>query len=581
MFKHMKIKSQVIAVIALILSIVITLQIFLYILLQSQNKKSITTIYNSISDNVETQINSLHYDIAEICSLLSTHSNMQDFLFKFSAPERVRSINRIDEIISDYRARNQNIACLAIAKDYKFFLSSESNNFYLELDALIKKYLNPSNIQKMFVPSFKVDDKIYFAYILPIYPTDVNFATPEHRGNYIICIYEMKSIGYTPYSFIDGDKINMVITDNNNTVLLSSDVSQHGQPLSDSAIKKNYFSKTFSLSEPDWNVTVFAPLEDVMSLSNVSRLFVILMVFFNIIMLLLLMKLLNGVFVDRLIMLKKSITNIPDDFTNHQISYKHHDEFSEIVDVINQFTHKIGSLNKEKLDTLDKLYNAELLQKETQILYLYGQMSPHFLYNSMFCIQGMALKHNATDIVEVTSSLSKVFRYFSNNLSVSTIRKDISFAVEYFKILNMRRHSPVDIHMNIDESLENVRCLKMIYQPILENVLKHAFLPDESGLVTISSVPDEKFAIIEITDNGKGFEPAVLENLLREMESNNLKDIQNSNHVGLINVHMRLKLHYGETCGLRISSTPGNGTTVRVLIEKDSRKLETFSFENA
>ena len=372
----------------------------------------------------------------------------------------------------------------------------------------------------------------------------------------------------------------MVITDKNNNILLSADPAMHGQPLPDSAIEKNYFSKTFSLSEPDWNVTVFAPLESVTSLSNISNVFVIFMIFFNIITLLLMVKLLNGTFVERMMTLKESINKIPDDCTGHHISYKYNDEISEIVEVINQFIQKISVLNQEKLDALDKLYNAELLQKETQMLYLYGQMSPHFLYNSMFCIQSMALKRNATDIVEITSSLSKVFRYFSNNLNISTIHKDILFAVEYFKIINLRRKSPIEIKIDIDEALESVPCLKMIYQPILENVLKHAFSPNTSGCVTISSVPDNELAIIDITDNGNGFDPEILESLTREMISSNLKEIQNSTHIGLINVHMRLKLYYGEDCGLEIITQQGKGTKVRIRIKKDLKKAEALSFES-
>lgn len=581
MFKAMKIKSQVIAVIALLLSVVVALQVLLYIFLQSQNKKSVSAIFNSISDNVENQINSLNYDIAEICSLLSTHSAMQDFLYDFSEPERVHNLSRINEIMNDYRMRNQNICCLAIAENYKYFFSAESSDFYFELDKLAKKYLNSANIQKMYVPSFTKDGKTYFAYILPIYPIDINHFVGKHTGNYILCIYEMKSIGYSPYSFVDGDKINMVITDKNNNVLLSADSTKHGKPLDASLIKKNYLTKTFSLTEPDWNVTVFTPLEGIMSLSDISRLFVIFMVIFNIIMLLLMIKLLNGTFIKRMMVLKEAITQIPTNPADEPISYQYNDEFSEVVDVINQIMHKISVLNREQLSTRDKLYNAELLQKETQMLYLYGQMSPHFLYNSMFCIQGMALKHGADDIVELTASLSKVFRYFSNNLNISTIGKDISFAVEYFKIINIRRVAPVTIQVNIDESLKQISCLKMIYQPILENVLKHAFSPTESGLVTVSSVPHEQFAIIEITDNGKGFNEETLKQLYNEMTSSNLKDIQTSSHVGLINVHMRLKLYYGEDCGLQITSKQGEGSTIRILIKKETGNKEPFPFENS
>lgn len=575
MFKNMKIKSQVIAVIALLLSIVISLQVFLYIVLQSQNKKSVSMIFNSISDNVESQLKGLKYDISEICSLLSTHSVVQNYLYSFSESERVRNIYRINEIISDYRARNQNICCLAVIKDYKTFLSSESESLYLELNNLISKYIDPENVQKVFTPSFVSGGKTYFAYFLPIFPTEIDYRSEVHSGNYVACIYELKTISYSPYSFIDDNQINMIITDENNNVLISPDVSLHNKAFDSSFIKKDYLSKSFSLSEPNWRVTIFAPFKGVMSMSDISKLFIVLMVIFNLIMLLFMIKLLNGTFIKRLMILKESITKIPSDCTDYSVSYSYGDEYKEIVTVINQILHKISVLNEEKLATLDKLYKAELLQKETQIFYLYGQMSPHFLYNSMFCIQGMALKHKADDIVNVTASLSNVFRYFSSNLNVSTIGQDIHFAVEYFKILNMRRQAPAQLKLNIDDSLNSIRCLKMIYQPILENSLKHAFSPQTSGEVLITSIEDDEYAIIEIEDNGKGIGSEILDTLTKEMEVNTINDIHRGEHVGLINVHMRLKLYYGDDCGLKITSKPDCGTKVQIKFKKhfDKNKL--------
>ena len=579
MFKNMKIKSQVIAVIALLLSIVISLQVFLYIVLQSQNKKSVSMIFNSISDNVESQLKVLKYDISAICSLLSTHSVVQNYLYSFSESERVRNIYRINEIISDYRARNQNICYLAVIKNHKTILSSESENLYLELNMLLAEYIDPENAQKIFTSSFVADGKTYFAYFLPIFPTEIDFRSEVHSGNYIACIYELKTISYSPYSFIDDNQINMVITDENNKVLISPDISLHNKPFDSSVIKKDYLSKSFSLSEPNWKVTIFTPFKGVMSMSDISKLFIVLMVFFNVIMLLFMIKLLNGTFIKRLMILKEAITKIPSESTDYSVSYNYGDEYKEIVTVINQILQKISVLNSEKLVTLDKLYKAELLQKETQIFYLYGQMSPHFLYNSMFCIQGMALKHNAEDIVNLTASLSNVFRYFSSNLNLSTIGQDIHFAVEYFKILNIRRQVPVELKSDIDDSLGNIRCLKMIYQPILENTLKHAFAPDKTGTVTIKSVNDDEYAIIEIEDNGKGMEKDVLDSIMQKMESTALNEIPNSERVGLINIHMRLKLYYGDDSGIKITSRPCCGTKVEVRFKKHASD-DKLPFDN-
>ena len=110
----------------------------------------------------------------------------------------------------------------------------------------------------------------------------------------------------------------------------------------------------------------------------------------------------------------------------------------------------------------------------------------------------------------MVSSLSKVFRYFSNNQPIATIRQDLESAIEYFNVINMRRTIPIKLENKVESGLFAVPCLKMIFQPVLENTLKHAFVLDTEGTVVISSVYDDKKAIIEITDNGKGMPEKIL-----------------------------------------------------------------------
>lgn len=577
MFKKMKIKEQAVALIAVILSIWMILQISLYFILQSNTQKNISIIFNSIAQNTEMQIRDLNFQIAEICSLLSGHSVTQSYLYEYNHSEIVRGLNRANELIRDYRLRNQNIACMAIVKNDRYFLSSEKEDFpFAQLDILIDRFSTSGEIKKQFIPSFIADNKTYFAYIMPIYPTKIDYYTQEPVRNYVICIYEIKTISYSPYFFVDSSKIDLIITDANDRIMLSSDVGSHGQLRTEQTSRKKHLSSTFILEDTGWTVTVLMSLKGIQAFSDVSTLYILLMVIFNIITLLLLTRVLNGTLVRRITLLHRSISRVPSDCTDYYITYPYDDELSEIITVINHILQKINNLNQEKITTVNRLHDAELLQKETRIFYLYGQMSPHFLYNSMTCIQGMALKHNAKDIIQVTTSLSHVFRYFSNNLNISTIKQDMHFAIEYFKILNLRRKSPIELTTNIDSSLNSIPCLKMIYQPLLENVLRHAFGPLDSGSVSITSIPDDTFAIIEIADKGKGIDNIVLNHLNHELAKTNVKEIQNSDHVGLINVHMRLKLYYGKESGIKITSVPDKGTTIRITFKKQLDNNELF-----
>jgi two-component system sensor histidine kinase YesM len=229
----------------------------------------------------------------------------------------------------------------------------------------------------------------------------------------------------------------------------------------------------------------------------------------------------------------------------------------------------INKLNQTQMKIKDELHNAQLLQKKTQIFYLQGQVSPHFLYNSMMHIQGVALKHNVSEIVNMTNSLSKVFRYFSSNVTISTIKQDLDVAIDYFHVINMRRANPVGINYDMDTETLNTQIIKMVFQPILENILKHAFSSGSSGTLSISSKPPEGgYSIVTIQDNGKGIPSDKLEEVKKSLSENTFLSAYNqTENVGLLNVHTRLKMYYGPECGITIDSKLNYGTTVWVKVK--------------
>ena len=565
----LKIKSQIVILTAVTLCVIMFLQIILYFLLQHESDDIITSVFDSVSQNTTAQIEKLNDEIMEISSLLAVQEIIQESIYTSSPSEIVKNLGNLQNLIYEYKERNQNIAFLGLIKHDSLFMSSESVPLYSEVRNLLRYIPDKKITEAIFTPSFIYEGHSYFGCITPIFSTNISYITPAHPGNYVVCIYEMNRVSYAPYAFIDNSQIGLIVTDEENRILLSADTKEHGKEFIPNNTYKNFLYRTLSINNPKWNITVLMPSDSVSNLSTLSHIFIGFMIILSIVMLIIMFILLNNIIIKKIELLKKNVSKISNNDRTYRIQYNYNDELSEIVSEINKVLETLHGLNEEKLETLDRLYQAQLLQKETQIFYLFGQVSPHFLYNSLSYIQGVAFQYNATEIVHMTSSLSKVFRYFSNNLSLSTIKQDLDCAIEYFNVINIRRENPITLINTVDEELLNVRCLKMIYQPILENVLKHAFSVDESGTVTISSVPDKYKAIIDISDTGKGFSKSILRKLREKMNENDLNKIQNSEHIGLLNVNMRLKLYYKES-GIEIRSTENKGATIRIIFDKEA-----------
>lgn len=570
----MKIKTQIIVSTAIILGVISLLQIFLYSILQHESKDSVSSIFNSIAHTSVQQIDKLNEEISKTSSLLAVHRTVQANLYEYSYSEMVKNASVLQNLLSDYLSSNQNIAYLGVIKEHALFMSAEKEVLYDEVRRIVRTLPEPKNTNPIFIPSFRYEGSTYFACATPIFPTNISYYTPNHTGNFIVCVYEMDRIEYVPSGIIDNNLINLVITDNSNRILLSTEPENHDKPFDAEKTGEKFLLKTIPLANTSWNANVYMSSRGTSIFSNLTLFFVLFMIIFTVAMLFLMLKLLNDIIIKRINLLKENVQKISDNDTTYRISYDYKDELEIITTTINRVLDKIHNLNQDKLNALEKLYHAELLQKETRIFYLYGQISPHFLYNSLSYIQGHALEYKAYEIVNMVISLSKVFRYFSNNKNLSTIQQDLNCAIEYFNVINLRRTHPITLINNVDENLYHIPCLKMIYQPILENVLTHAFTIDTSGTVTISSISHEDKVIIEIADNGKGISPEKLESIKLQMAEKDLNKIQNSEHIGLLNVNMRLKLYYNSECGIEITSEESKGTTVRIMFEKAPPQTE-------
>ena len=88
-------------------------------------------------------------------------------------------------------------------------------------------------------------------------------------------------------------------------------------------------------------------------------------------------------------------------------------------------------------------------------------------------------------------------------------------------------------------------------QPIVENAIRHGVRIRENGLVTVRTRRTEEGHVIEIRDNGKGF----------DVKADALSD---PTHIGIRNVRERIEQMCGGT--LTIESVLDKGTTVLILI---------------
>lgn len=235
----------------------------------------------------------------------------------------------------------------------------------------------------------------------------------------------------------------------------------------------------------------------------------------------------------------------------------------------NQMLDEIALLTMEIVDSSARIYELQLLQKETEIAFLNSQINPHFLYNTLECIQGIASARKVDEINRMTAALGRIFRYSISEKQIVEIKEELQIVRNYLEIQQIRFEDRFEVELNIDESLLHLKVKKMLLQPIVENALFHGLeLKFEKGHLWIRVMEEEGKLLIIVQDDGAGIEAGKLEllqKLLAGAEVSQGTEAANRG-IGILNVNRRLKNAYGEPYGLMIESKENIGTKVTLIL---------------
>ena len=215
--------------------------------------------------------------------------------------------------------------------------------------------------------------------------------------------------------------------------------------------------------------------------------------------------------------------------------------------MINQFYKNLITLYKRSKELEENNLRA-------QYTALQNQLNPHFLFNTLNSLRFVAAMHKDQIVSDGIQALSSLLQNtLTNKNEYITIQEELENLENYFAILRIRYAGSFEYSFDVEEE-ELLSCLvpKLILQPLAENSVMHGSSDDGSVMeILITCWEENNHLIIELCDNGKGFEvtPAALE------------PHTNRKKIGITNVNDRIQLNFGKEYGLKVNSHPGEGTT--------------------
>lgn len=221
----------------------------------------------------------------------------------------------------------------------------------------------------------------------------------------------------------------------------------------------------------------------------------------------------------------------------------------------------------EKIEQLmQEIINQQNQRRKSELDALQSQINPHFLYNTLESITWMVEANKNTDAVFMISELAKLLRIsLSKGKTIIKISDELQHSKSYMNIQKARYKERFETEFIIDEEINNYCTVKLIIQPILENAIYYGvgnMDEDDGGKIIVRGEKKGDDIYISVEDNGMGMSEDVVENILKD----NNKVPKHGSGVGLINVHSRIRLMYGNEYGLTVYSEPDEGTRVVIHI---------------
>ena len=237
---------------------------------------------------------------------------------------------------------------------------------------------------------------------------------------------------------------------------------------------------------------------------------------------------------------------------SHRVELATSDEFNELAVGMNTMSEQIELLLERGIEE----------QKQMQMMehkVLQAQISPHFLYNTLDAIIWAAEADNMSDVITLVTSLSSFFRIsLSHGIDFIPISDEIEHVRNYLVIQQIRYSDVLTYEIIVDEAIPDVKILKLLLQPLVENSLYHGIKNTrDRGKISVSITSEGEKLRFRVADTGIGMTPERLEELVHDVRHGS-----GEKGYGLYNVNRRLKLYYGIQDGIEIKSEYKHGTEV-------------------
>ena len=218
-----------------------------------------------------------------------------------------------------------------------------------------------------------------------------------------------------------------------------------------------------------------------------------------------------------------------------------------------------------------RLRQVEQLARSAELRALQAHINPHFLFNTLDSLVGLAVATGNAAIVKMMRSLIHIFRYTTRNSGeLVPLREELDYLREYVSLQQTRYGSRFTFELAAPEEILEAKIFKFCIQPLVENCFIHGVEKSlDPVMIRVAARHIDKDIEICVSDNGPGMTSARLEEINGSLEQETYESGSQGHGVGVSNIHHRLKYAYGNAYGIRLEPLqPGLAVHLRFPVER-------------
>jgi two-component sensor histidine kinase len=167
----------------------------------------------------------------------------------------------------------------------------------------------------------------------------------------------------------------------------------------------------------------------------------------------------------------------------------------------------IFRLVKQQQKTALEKNRKEKLNLELKALR--SQLNPHFVFNALNSIQGLMNKNEPDAANHYLAEFSTLLRESLKNKDAEFVplQKELKILETYIKLEQLRFQFQYMVKVADNLATNDIEIPSLLIQPLVENAIKHGAGPkNENGFLQVQFSASDKNLLIDISDNGTGFD---------------------------------------------------------------------------